>query len=292
LCKGDNNKNRNQITKTNTMKKTTFILSLLITFTLFSGKVTAQDGYTYTLIQDAVNAYDFTIQVVPNASASNFATSVQSYGFTIILPDGVTINTGAATSLGGAAGATFFDGTNVAQPTIDGYLVTETLGSPATLSAPSAGMNSIMYSFTVQGSPTSGLIYILENNSALANTVTPLKSFMQADMIDNAMAEFVNVVDPNASAVTAPALFDFATLSTSEVELTGVSVYPNPVKNIATISGVTDIETVEITNITGQRVSLNTTNLETIDMSGLPSGIYFAKIKATSGAKTVKLIKE
>ncbi len=274
------------------MKKTTFLFLLLTAFTLFTSNVTAQDGYTYSLVQDPMNVYDFTIQAVPNTSANNFATSVQSYGFTIVVPDGVTINTGAATSLGNAASATFFDGTNVAQPTLDGYLVTETLGSPAALPAPSAGMNTIVYSFTVNGSPTSGLIYVLENNSALATTVTPLKSFMQADMIDNGMAEFVNVVDPNAAAVSSPSLFDFSTLSTNEVELTGVSVFPNPVKDIATISGVTDLEVVEVTNINGQRVLYSTTNLETIDMSGLPSGIYLAKIKATSGSKTVKLIKE
>jgi len=276
------------------MKKTTFIILLCTVFALFASELRAQDGYTYSILQNPnnTNDYDFEIQVVPNASTNNFATSVQSYGFTIIVPDGVTINTGAATSLGGAASPTFFDGSNVAMPTIDGYLVTETLGSPATLTAPSAGMNSIVYSFTVNGSPTSGLIYILENNSALANTVTPLKSFMQADMIDNGMAEFVNVVDPNAAAVSAPVLFDFSTLSTSEVELTGVSVFPNPVKSTTTISGVSDIEAVEVTNINGQRVLNKTSNLETIDMSGLPSGIYFAKIKATSGSKTVKLIKE
>ncbi|MFK7746806.1 MAG: T9SS type A sorting domain-containing protein [Kordia sp.] len=272
------------------MKKTTFILLLCATFALFANKVNAQDGYTYTLTHNG--GYSFSIQAVPNASANNFATSVQSYGFTIIVPDGVTIDTGSATSLGGAASATFFDGTNVAQPTIDGYLVTETLGSPATLSAPSAGTNSTMYTFTVNGSPTMGDIYILENNSALANAVTPLKSFMQADMIDNGMAEFVNVVDPNAAAVTAPSTFDFMTLSTSEVELTGVNVFPNPVKNVATITGVSDIEAVEVTNVNGQLVLNKTSNLETIDMTGLPTGIYFAKIKAISGSKTVKLIKE
>ena len=270
------------------MKKTTFILSLLMTFALFSSKVSAQDGYTYTLVDNG--AYSYSISAVPNASASNFATSVQSYGFTVIVPDGVTLS--ITSSLGNSAGATFFNGTDVAQPTIDGYLITETLGSPGSLPAPSAGTVSPIVTVQVNGSPTAGIMYILENNSALANAVTPLKSFMQADMVDDASAMFTNVVDPNAAAVTAPSDFDFSTLSTSEVTLVGVNVYPNPVKNIATISGVTDIETVEVTSITGQRVLLNTTNLETIDMSGLPSGIYFAKIKATSGSKTVKLIKE
>ena len=271
------------------MKKTTFILLLCATFALFGNKAMAQDGYTYTLTHNT--GYSFSVSAVPNASSNNFATSVQSYGFTIILPDGITIDTGSATSLGGAAGATFFNGTDVSQPTIDGYLVTETLGSPAALTPPSAGTNSVVYTFTVNGAPTSGTMYVLENNSALANAVTPLKSFMQADMIDNGMAEFVNVVDPNASAVTGSA-FDFMTLSTDEVELTDVNVFPNPVKNVATITGVTDILSVEVTNINGQRVLNNVSNLSTIDMTSLQTGIYFAKITAAEGSKTVKLIKE
>lgn len=272
------------------MKKTTFILLLCAIFALFSNKATAQDGYTYTLVHNG--GYSFSVAAVPNPSANNFPTSVQSYGFTIILPDGVTIDTGSTSSLGGAESETFFNGGDISQPAIDGYLVTETLGSPMSIQAPSSGVNTTMYTFTVNGSPASGTVYILENNSGIATTVTPLKSFMQADMVDDGLAQFTNVVDPNAAAVTAPSSFNFATLSTNEVELTGVSVFPNPVKNVATISGVTDIETVEVTNITGQRVLYNTISLETIDMSRLPSGIYFAKIKATSGSKTVKLIKE
>lgn len=47
-----------------------------------------EDGYTYTLIDN--ESFNYTIAAVPNVSASNFSTSMQSYGFTIILPDGVT----------------------------------------------------------------------------------------------------------------------------------------------------------------------------------------------------------
>ncbi|WP_420575058.1 T9SS type A sorting domain-containing protein [Kordia sp.] len=270
------------------MKKTTFIFLLCATFALFANKVSAQDGYTYTLQHNG--GYSFSVQAVPNASANNFATSVQSYGFTLVVPDGITITSNS--SLGGTASLNYFDGSAIGQAAIDGYLVTETLGSPVALPAPSAAMNSDVLTFTVDGSPTSGTIYILENNSALATAITALKSFMQADMIDNGMAEFVNVVDPNAAAVSGTSSFNLATLSTSEVELTGVNVFPNPVKNVATITGVADIEAVEVTNLNGQRVLNKTSNLETIDMTSLPTGIYFAKIKATSGSKTVKLIKE
>jgi hypothetical protein len=270
------------------MKKTTLLLLLCATFSLFSSNAFAQDGYTYTIQHNG--AYSFTVQAVPNTSSNNFATSVQSYGFTIVVPDGVTITSNS--SLGSTALLNFFDGSAISQPTIDGYLVTETLGSPASLPAPSAATNSDMLTFTVNGTPTSGTMYILENNSTLANTITALKSFMQADMINDGSAIFVNVVSPTDSGVSGMSTFNFSTLSTEEAELTDVRIFPNPVKNVATITGVTDIETVEITNINGQRVLNKSTNLTTIDLTGLPTGIYFAKIKATSGSKTVKLIKE
>jgi len=253
----------------------------------------AQDGYTYTLQHNG--GYSFTVQAVPNASANNFATSVQSYGFTLIVPDGVTIDTGSATSLGSAASATFFNGSDVAQPTIDGYLVTETLGSPASLPAPSAAMNSDVYTFTVNGSPTMGIMYILENNSALATTVTPLKSFMQADMIDNGMAEFVNVVDPNAAAVSGTSTFNLATLSIEEENrLSQLSLFPNPASDIVKIQvpeGLTDIK-IEVFDNTGKQIAMQLSPENTIDVSNIASGLYLITITSDDIKTTKKLIVE
>ncbi|MEM6718569.1 MAG: T9SS type A sorting domain-containing protein [Bacteroidota bacterium] len=270
------------------MRKTTFILLLCATFALFSSKANAQDGYTWTLQHNG--GYSFTVQAVPNTSSNNFATSVQSYGFTLILSDGISITSNS--SLGGTASLNFFDGAAISQPAIDGYLVTETPGSPISLPAPSAGTNTDVLTFTVNGTPTSGDMYILENNSTLANNINPLKSFMQADMIDDGSALFANVVDPNAAAVTGMSTFNFSTLSTEGAELQDVNVFPNPVKNVATITGVADIESIVVTNLNGQRVLNQVSSLSTIDMSSLKTGIYFAKITAAAGSKTVKLIKE
>ena len=266
------------------MKKIISILSLTILFALFSNSVNAQDGYTYTLQHNG--GYSFTVQAAPNASANNFATSVQSYGFTIILPDGITIAT--TSSLGNAASATFFDGTNVAQPTIDGYLVTETLGSPISLSAPSAGTNSNVFTFTVNSNPVNGELKILENNSALANAVTPLKSFMQADMIDNGSAQFVNVVDPNAAAVSGMSTFNFSTLSTTDVQLLEdeVKIYPNPTAGILNIQTNANVKNVSIYTLLGKEI-LTTTAIK-IDTSHLSSGMYILKITSVEGTQTTK----
>lgn len=251
----------------------------------------AQDGYTYTFQHNG--AYSFTVQAVPNASANTFAPLVQSYGFTIIVPDGVTIDTGSTTSLGGGASATFFDGTNVGMPSIDGYLVTETLGSPATYPAPSNGTNTNVYTFTVNGSPTSGTMYILENNSALATAVTPLKSYKQADMVDDGSTTFVNVVDPNASAVSGMSTFDFNTLSVEEQnELSALSLYPNPASDIVKIQvpdGIEDIK-IEVFDNAGKQITMQLSQDNTIDVSNIASGLYLINIISNDIKTTKKLI--
>ncbi|WP_430408404.1 T9SS type A sorting domain-containing protein [Kordia sp.] len=270
------------------MNKTTLTNLCMAIYCLCTLHVNAQDGYTYTLIDNG--GYSFSIGAVPNASASNFATSVQSYGFTIIVPDGVTAT--ITSSFGGAAGAAFFDGNNVAQPTIDGYLITETLGSPLSLPAPATGTTTPMVTIQINGAPTSGVIEILANDAALANSVTSLKSFMQADMVDDGSATFVNVVDPNASALSGVSSFDFATLSVEEKQLGNIVVYPNPATTIVNITGnEIQLQKVEIYTTNGQMVLTVTNNLKKINISSLQSGIYFMKLFAESGSKTVKLIR-
>ncbi len=270
------------------MNKITLPTLLFFIISMISFQIKAQDGYTYTLIDNG--SYSYTIGAVPNASASNFATSVQSYGFTIILPDGITAS--VTSSLGNAANATFFDGSNVAQPTIDGYLITETLGSPASMPAPSSGTTTNMVTIQLNGSPTSGTISILANDSALATTVTPLKSFMQADMIDNGMAEFVNTVDPNASGISGTTSYDFATLSTPDSEVFDFSIYPNPTTDKLYINQIDNLKKVEVINMNGQLVFSKENNLETIDVSHLQNGVYFLKVYAQNGSTAKKFIKE
>ena len=268
------------------MKKINIITIAFIC--LLFGQINAQEGYTYTLVDNG--SYSYTISAVPNASVSNFATSVQSYGFTIILSDGITAS--ITSSLGSSANDTFFNGTDVAEPTIDGYLITETLGAPISLAAPSSGTNTPMVTVQVDGSPTSGTIYILANDSPLATTVTPLKSFMQADMIDNAMAIFTNVVDPNASALTGTTSYDFSTLSIEETELIELSLYPNPASDIVQIKtpvGITDIK-IEIYDTLGKQILLNLSETNTFDVSNLPPGMYLVSIITDEIKTTKKLI--
>lgn len=247
----------------------------------------AQDGYTYSLVDNG--SFNYTITAIPNASANNFATSVQSYGFTILLPDGVTAS--LVSSLGNSASTTFFDGTAVGQPTIDGYLITETLGSPIALSAPSSGTPTSIVTIQLDQSPTSGSISILENNSALATTVTPLKSFMAADMIDDNMAIFPNVVDSNATGTSGISSHMFTTLNTPEEIAIDFSIYPNPTTDQLYINLTQDIKKVEVINMNGQLVLSKENNLGVIDVSRIQNGMYFLKVYTQNGITAKKFVK-
>lgn len=271
------------------MKKLISKIAIICILCFASNKLNAQDGYTYTLIDNG--SFNYTIAAVPNTSSSNFATSVQSYGFTILLPDGITAS--ISSSLGSSANATFFDGNAIGQPTIDGYLITETLGSPISLPAPSNGIASPMVTIQLDQSPTSGEIKILENDAAIATTITALKSFMSADMIDDSSAIFAPVIDPNAAAVSGTSSYTFsATLSIEDQESIGFSIAPNPTTDILFISKSNPSTKIEVMNMNGQLVISKKENLEHIKVNHLQSGMYFIKVYSEKGSSTKKFIKK
>ncbi|MGB1308465.1 MAG: T9SS type A sorting domain-containing protein [Oceanihabitans sp.] len=270
------------------MKKIKILSFTLIC--LLTAQLHAQYGYSYTLVDNG--GYSYTIEAVPDASASNFPTSIQSYGFTIIVPDGVTAT--LTNSLGGNATPTFFDGVNVAQPTLDGYLITKTLDAPYALAAPADGVNTPMVTLQVNGAPPAGTLYILANNSPLATAVTPLKSFMQGDIIDDGMAIYTNLIDANASGLSGTTSHDFSTLSIEEEEnVLAFTMYPNPANEIINFklpAGI-EINNVEAIDMLGKQVTLHKREPNTYSVSGLPSGVYFIAITANNRKFTKRLIK-
>lgn len=51
------------------------------------------------------------------------------------------------------------------------------------------------------------------------------------------------------------------------------------------------IEAIEIYNVVGQMVLINSTNENTIDVSNLESGTYFIKIYSENSTETAKFVK-
>lgn len=85
-----------------------------------------------------------------------------------------------------------------------------------------------------------------------------------------------------------------APLGTPVNSMNNLSYYPNPVKDVLTISNKEAINSVIIFNMLGQKVqeaNLNT-NEAKIDMSNLSTGSYIAKVMVNDQIKTIKLIKD
>ena len=84
------------------------------------------------------------------------------------------------------------------------------------------------------------------------------------------------------------ALYNAPTLSTenSTTRNSEFLIYPNPAKDFVTISTKNDIRSVEIYNMTGQKVM--TTNQKKIDVSSIVEGVYIVKVQDLKGEVSSK----
>ncbi len=108
------------------------------------------------------------------------------------------------------------------------------------------------------------------------NKVTGSKSYR---MIENSWQE--------TDAITC--YYSDALLGIPNISTTSVSIYPNPVSESFSISGITEPSVVTILNMTGNKVLQQTAIPEgTVAAGHLPSGVYFVNVKG----EIVKLIKQ
>lgn len=77
---------------------------------------------------------------------------------------------------------------------------------------------------------------------------------------------------------------DFTGLATSDVQLNikPIGIYPNPTNGILNIKADSTIETVNITNVVGQKINVQFSGNQ-INMQGLPNGVYIVELKLKNG---------
>jgi hypothetical protein len=83
-------------------------------------------------------------------------------------------------------------------------------------------------------------------------------------------------------------------LATNDFAIKDFTYYPNPVKDIFTISNTSVIEEATLISLKGQTLltkKINNLHSE-IDLSNFSKGVYFLKVKSGGTEKTVKIIKE
>lgn len=97
----------------------------------------------------------------------------------------------------------------------------------------------------------------------------------------------------NGSTATAPSPKSNAAGTNASSQSTGFSIYPNPAQNEVTISGISNMNKIEILNATMQTVSVVEGNQNKVDVSALAGGMYFLKIYAAGNKKIFcKFIKQ
>jgi probable HAF family extracellular repeat protein len=82
-----------------------------------------------------------------------------------------------------------------------------------------------------------------------------------------------------------------ATMATQNVNVKKLAVYPNPTKDMLTISGVDKPENIEVYNLAGQKVKTFAAS-DKIDVSGLVKGVYVLQITANGKKQNTKFVKE
>ncbi|MGG7036123.1 MAG: M43 family zinc metalloprotease [Flavobacterium sp.] len=88
-------------------------------------------------------------------------------------------------------------------------------------------------------------------------------------------------------------IIDPQTLGTDQYALNNVNYYPNPVKDVLSITNTDNIEKVEIYNITGQLLlsqNFQDTNIK-VDLSQLVKGVYIATVYVNGGKSSIKILK-
>jgi len=84
---------------------------------------------------------------------------------------------------------------------------------------------------------------------------------------------------------------NIGTLAVSEINKISFKYYPNPVKDILTISTDKKVNTISIYSLAGQLMT-STKNANIIDMSTLPTGVYLIKTDVGGQTETAKVIKK
>lgn len=82
------------------------------------------------------------------------------------------------------------------------------------------------------------------------------------------------------------------TLGTEGFAMANTKVFPNPVKDILSISGAENISNASVFSLSGQLLKQQNANVSQISFSDLATGVYIVKLTSASGSnKTIKVVK-
>ena len=81
------------------------------------------------------------------------------------------------------------------------------------------------------------------------------------------------------------------TVDIDDVTFEDMIIFPNPATELINIEGNANIQQVELYNLQGQRVAMETGNVRTLSLNGLSAGMYIMKVTTDNGTATYKVSK-
>ena len=173
---------------------------------------------------------------------------------------------------------------------VTGGTVTATLSNPVGVSDP-----VFYFATTLDETDPTGLTVTdnlggigagcFDNDAGLDGTRTAI--FNDGDIVFMLVAnEAISNIDVSGDAV-------LATLSTADNNLEGVSVYPNPVKDVlnVTVPVGAEVTSAKLFDVLGRDTGVVMVN-GAINTSGLSNGIYMFTLETTEGNYTTKIVKQ
>lgn len=124
-------------------------------------------------------------------------------------------------------------------------------------------------------------------------TTTSFRGFIFTDSIDSMKIAAPKVSGGTNGFAAIDHFYVGNNLTTTKLPVakgSGVSVYPTVVTGSLNIASATDIVSVEVSDYLGKTII--TSKVSTINLSSLPSGIYFVKVTTADGVATKKIIKK
>lgn len=213
-------------------------------------------------ITAAFNAGSFTLSGIPNvAGVFNFLVATIGGCDTAYLPASITVKPNATTNV-------FCDPSQVTAPNSVYFDWSGVVGA-----------SSYEYSYAINGAPAVTGLTLVSHHEVFG--VLPGQSVLFT--VTNATG--VNCFQPAATTCSNLAMASFDTPA--------LQAFPNPVNSILNITNSSAIANVKVLNALGQQVldEKYHANAIQVDMSTLQPGIYFIKIAANMGNKTIKVSK-
>jgi len=220
--------------------------------------------------------------------------------FTQVAPvcSGSTIATLPLTSINGVTGTWSPAISNTATTT---YTFTPTSGLCATTATMTITVNSIpaptgAAAQSLTSTLTIGSIIVTGTGivwySSEANAASGTNPLPNTTVLTNTTYYATQTIGGCAS--TASLAVTITTLANQEFESVTFNYYPNPVVDQLWIAANTEINSIEVYNLIGQRVIYLEPNISDtkIDFVGLPSAIYLVKLHADGVTKDIKVIKK